>query len=170
MISNLFPAHKYRTQGGLIRFSATVTDSDSGLGADADAAAENTKITLDNDEVINKATKPVDGATTITASITLGEDGYSWSVTAKDVLMNSSDSVAVEAVKDDPDTEPEDETVAKVGPNRLVVDDTSPTITSAVTGTVLDTSGDTPKRPTRRAAGLPSPSRSPTVARALTAD
>ena len=142
-ISGLSPSHNFRAQGGLIRFTATVSDADSGVGGDADAAAANTEITLDGEEVVNKATKPADGSTTVTVNITLPEGVYDWNVTARDALGNAGASEAVAAVEDDPDTDA-DETMAAVADNRLVVDDTDPSLASAMTGTVLDTSGDTP--------------------------
>ncbi len=136
-ISNLSPAHGTRTNAGTIRFSADLKDAGVGLGEDAAAVQDSSSFTLLSEGIPGKATKPEDGGSTLSVVLSLGEGSFDWQVSAKDALGNETFS---EAVADDADTDDEDETVAK---HTVVVDITVPSIDSATTGVVLDTSEDT---------------------------
>jgi hypothetical protein len=134
-ITDISPGHNTRTRGGTIRFSATVTDSGSGLGADADAVAEMTTLTVGTEEVPVTATKPADGASTVSVVATLGRGSFVWDITAVDALGNTETS---EAVAEDKNTE----AIELMQKNIVVVDIDPPSIASATTGVVIDTTGD----------------------------
>ena len=143
-ITNLSPVHNTRTIGGTVRFSADISDSGSGLGADADSVVAKTTLTVSgatlNQDVPVSATKPDSGASTASVFATLGQGAFTWKVRVTDVLGNEGNS---DAVPDDNDAT----TTADDGDqvHSLVVDITDPSIDSATTGYVLDTSGDKPK-------------------------
>ena len=136
VVSNLSPAHNTRTKAGTIRFSADLKDAGAGLGDDAAAVQGNSNFTILDEGIPGKATKPEDGGSTLSVVVSLGEGAFEWQVRAKDALGNETMS---QAVADDADTDDEDETVEK---HTVVVDITVPSIDSATTGVVLDTSED----------------------------
>ena len=134
-ISSLSPSHNTRTRGGTIRFSAALSDAGSGLGADEDAVAAATTLTVGNEAVPVTATEPEDGASTVSVIITLSQGSFEWDISAVDALGNMGSS---EAVADDPDTD-DDETEPR---HTVVIDITPPSIASARTGVELGTDDD----------------------------
>ncbi len=142
-ITNLSPVHDRRTSGGTIRFVADISDGGSGLGADADSVVAKTTLTVTgggvNEALPVKATKPDSGASTVSVVATLNEGAFTWTVRVVDALGNVGNS---DAVPDDGDatTTTDDGNQS----HSVVVDITDPSIDSAMTGYVLDTSGDTP--------------------------
>ena len=138
-ITNLSPVHDTRTEGGTIRFVADISDGGSGIGADADAVVAKTTLTVKDEALPVKATKPDSGASTVSVVATLGEGSFTWTVKVMDALGNVGKS---DAVPDDGDAT----TMADEGSqdHSVVVDITDPSIDSAMTGYVLDTSGKDP--------------------------
>ena len=135
-VTNLSPVHNTRTTGGTIRFSADISDSGSGIGSTAASVIANTTVTIAAEEITEfKATKPASGASTVSVVLTLGEGAFAWDVAVKDALGNVGNS---DAVPDDKD----DTTTADAGnqDHSVVVDISKPLISSARTGSVLDTS------------------------------
>ena len=165
-ISNLSPAHNTRTRGGTHpvlgdrhRLRQRYWRRRRRRGCETRRSRSAVRRSR-----FNKATKPEDGASTVSVNITLGGRFTTGTVTAGTPLGNQGASVAVEAVADDKDTE-DDETVARhITASSSTYD--APVDRVGSDRVVLDTSGDGQPRSRPRAAGPPSPSRSPTVARA----
>ena len=135
-ISNTSPPHEFvdNSQGQLLQ--AEVTDSASGMGADADAVEANVVLEVDGVQLLPVAVALNDEETEWRVSVTpsLSAGTHNWRVIANDGLGNQTISDSVEDDEDDPDT---------LGDQlfSLEIDTTEPRLVD--TGANIVTTGDT---------------------------